>query len=305
MFEHLIVPLDGSQLAEAALPAAVYLAQRLGVSIRLVHVVERAPPQMVHGERHLQSSEEAHAYLDAVASSMVPSTLDVERCVYGEDGAGIAQSIAEGTRGVKGALIVMAAHGRGGLRRRLLGAVAQRVVALGLTPVLLIQPTGEQPMQPFTCRRLLAPLDSDPEHQPGLDTAVALASLCGAALHLVMVVRTPQTLEGEKAAVASLLPATAAELLDAEQENAASELSRRMDQLRNAGLSVTGEVGRGRPTDEILRAAERVKADLIVLATHGKVGLDAFWSGSVTPQVSGRSLIPLLLVPAGESNQGM
>ncbi len=60
---------------------------------------------------------------------------------------------------------------------------------------------------------------------------------------------------------------------------------------------MTAEVARGYPAQTIARTATQVKADLIVLGTHGKAGIDAFWAGSVAPKVSARTDIPLLLVP--------
>jgi len=53
MFKRLLVPLDGSRLAEAALPPAAYLANRLDAAITLVHIIERSASAEVHGERHL------------------------------------------------------------------------------------------------------------------------------------------------------------------------------------------------------------------------------------------------------------
>ena len=72
MFKHLLVPLDGSQLAEAALPAAAYLAQKLDATVTLVHIIEHDAPAEVHGERHLTNADEANAYLTEVARRAFP-----------------------------------------------------------------------------------------------------------------------------------------------------------------------------------------------------------------------------------------
>jgi nucleotide-binding universal stress UspA family protein len=64
---------------------------------------------------------------------------------------------------------------------------------------------------------------------------------------------------------------------------------------------VTAEVYRGDPAGAIARTAQRVQSDLIVMGTHGKSGMDAFWSGSVAAQVCSRSRVPLLLVPVRET----
>jgi nucleotide-binding universal stress UspA family protein len=60
---------------------------------------------------------------------------------------------------------------------------------------------------------------------------------------------------------------------------------------------MTTEVCRGDPASAIVRTAQRMEADLVVMGTRGKRGMDAFWSGSVAAQVSSRSRVPLLLVP--------
>ncbi len=66
-FQKLLVPLDGSRLAEAVLPVAELLAERLKATVSLLHVLERGAPGTVHGERHLAGIEEANAYLAKVA----------------------------------------------------------------------------------------------------------------------------------------------------------------------------------------------------------------------------------------------
>ncbi len=63
MFKHLLVPLDGSTLAELALPAAAYLAHLLPARVTLLHLVERHPPSEVHHDRHLTNATEASEYL--------------------------------------------------------------------------------------------------------------------------------------------------------------------------------------------------------------------------------------------------
>jgi len=82
MFKHLLVPLDGSHLAEAVLPAVSFLAQKLRVPITLTHVIERDAPRKIHGEPHLANEEEAYAYLDQVAARAFAAKLRVECHVH-------------------------------------------------------------------------------------------------------------------------------------------------------------------------------------------------------------------------------
>ncbi len=304
MFKHLLVPLDGSQLAEAALPAAAYMAQALGARVTLVHVIERRPPQEIHGERHLSAPGEAESYLAGVADRAFPEGAHVEWHVHSNEVRDVARSLAQHVEELGPDLIVMCTHGRGGLRNWLLGSIAQQVIALGTTPVLLVQPEGSGESPVFVCERLLVPLDGNPEHEQGLDVAVDLAHGCGADLHLMMVVHTLGTLPGERAATARLLPGATSLLLDMSEEGAEQLLHQKVAQLRSSDLPTTPmtvEVSRGDPALAIVRTAQRVQADVVVLGTHGKAGLDAFWSGSVAPQVASRSRVPLLLVPVRTS----
>ena len=90
----------------------------------------------------------------------------------------------------------MCTHGRGSLRRWLSGSIAQKVIATGHTPVLLIHPPATD-ASAYACQRILVPLDGDPEHEAGLVMATQVAQICQASLHLIMVVPTPGTLTGD------------------------------------------------------------------------------------------------------------
>jgi nucleotide-binding universal stress UspA family protein len=304
MFKHLLVPLDGSRLAEAALPAAAYLAQTLEAPVTLFHVIERDAPQAIHGERHLRDPDEARAYLDEVATRAFPLGLHVERHVHTSEVNDVARSIVAHIGELEPDLIVMCTHGWGGLRNWLFGSIAQQVIGLGRIPILLIQPDEDGGAPPFSCRQLLVPLDGDPEHEQGLPIAAGLARACKAALHLVMVVHTLRTLPGERALTARLLPGATSVWLDLTQQGGQLYLDNHLAQLQAAGLSVRADVHRGDPAKAIVRTARRVNADLIVLGTHGKSGMDAFWSSSVAPQVSSQSYVPLLLVPVRKPAAG-
>ena len=300
LFHHLLVPLDGSRLAETALPAAAFLASRFQASVTLIHLIERNAPPEVHSERHLTEPAEAQAYLQQVAQRALPPGLRVEQHVHTAEVRDVARGLVEHAAELQIDLIVMCSHGRGGLRDWLFGSIAQQVVGLGTTPVLLVRPTSAGEAPPFACRMILVPLDGDPAHEDGLPVARDLARASGGALHLVMVIRSVDSLKGEQAATALLMPLTTNALLDMSEKQAESYLNEHITRLQAAGLAVTAEVARGDPASYLLSAAQRTGADLIVLGTHGKAGLEAFWSGSVAPRLSGRSHAPLLLLPLAD-----
>jgi nucleotide-binding universal stress UspA family protein len=296
VFKHILVPLDGSRLAETALPAAAFLAGTFQSTVTLIHLIERNAPPAVHSERHLTEPAEAQAYLDEVAQRAFPAGWLVERHVHTTEVSDVARSLVEHAAELGTDLITMCTHGRSGLRDWLFGSIAQQVVGLGTIPVLLVRPTKSGDAPPFACRLILVPLDGDPAHEDGLPLACDLARAVGGALHLVMVIRTLGSLTGEKAATAMLMPLATQALLDMQEPEAAAYLGRHTARLQAGGLSVTSEVARGDPAAYLLSAAQRLGADVIVLGTHGKAGLEAFWADSLAPKLSGRSHAPLLLV---------
>jgi nucleotide-binding universal stress UspA family protein len=297
MFKHLLVPLDGSPMAEASLPAAVSLARTFGSSVTLFHVIERDAPQEIHGQRHLTNAEEAEKYLGEVAVRSFPGDIPVKWHVHGSEVDDVAQSIVGHAGELSPDLIVMCTHGRGGLRGFMFGRIAQQVVKFDRIPVLLIPPAITEIPPLFSCKRILVTLDGNPDHEEGLKVASSLAKLCEAELCLIMAVHTVSTLSGEQAAAAKMLPSATHVFLDLAEQDAKDYLQNHIAGLQTEGLTAIADVRRGDPAKVIVITAEHMRADLIVLATHGKTGMDAFWSGSATPNVASRSIIPLLLVP--------
>jgi nucleotide-binding universal stress UspA family protein len=315
MFKHLLVPLDGSALAEAALPAAAYLGQTLGATVTLIHIIEADAPQEIHGEPHLSEPDEACRYLEAAAEAF-PQGLSVESHVHTLPASDVARGIVEHVDEFAPDLIVMCTHGSGGLRGLVVGSIAQQVIALGKTPVLLIHPGkpapipesvgGREPPTPLAAgwgplRRLLVPLDGNPDHEQGLAVATGLAGACGAELYLFRAVHTSGSLTWQSAATARMLPSLTDAYLDLAQEEAVSYLRECIARLEASGVGVAAGVQRGDPADVIVKTADKAQADLIVLSTHGRSQMEAFWSGSVTPKVAGRTQLPLLLVPVSET----
>jgi nucleotide-binding universal stress UspA family protein len=304
MFQNLLVPLDGSPMAESALAAAAYLAPKLHADVTLIHCIERGAPETVHGERHLRAPEEARAYLEEAAARAFPPAVREQAgakiaChTHAPEVAHVASSILEHAREMPSTLIVMCVHGGSGVRSLLFGNIAQRIVGSGTTPVLLTPPSDGK--RPFACRRILVPLDGDPAHEQALPVAGDLAAACGSQMHLVFVVATRASLPGSDAAVGLFLPHATRAVLEIGRREAAEYLGRHVECQRAAGRSVTTEVCRGDAPKAIRRAAQRARADLIVMATHGREATEAFWSGSVAPRVASYAKRPLLLVPIKE-----
>jgi nucleotide-binding universal stress UspA family protein len=298
MFKHIIVPLDGSILAEAALPAAAYLAQMLQARVTLLHIIEQNPVATIHGERHLTLALDAESYLTEVSRRAFADNLAVECHVHVEATWNVARAIAAHQRELMSDLVVMCTHGRGGLRRALFGAIAQQVIASGDIPVLLIRP-GALPFA-FQCTQILAPTDGGLLHAQGMIIARQLAQLTGASLHILAVVPTVQTLSGQYATTRRFMPRTLAIMLDMATDELKTVLQQQLTELQQQGLTVSMEVIRGEPATVIAKVAERLNASLLVLGTHGRSGTTAFWHTSIGAKIISRTRCPLLLVPIKE-----
>ena len=141
----ILVPLDGSALAEAALPKAMELAQSSGAQLLLIRAAEaRTLPGADPSEAQIKVVSEAEDYLAQIQERLAAQGVkDVETAVwYGP----AAYAIVEAARLGKVDLIAMTTHGRSGLGRLILGSVAESVLRGTPTPIFLIR-VAEAPVQ--------------------------------------------------------------------------------------------------------------------------------------------------------------
>lgn len=293
-----LVPLDGSRLAEAVLPAACSLVSRSHALVTLLHVVELRAPTTIHGERHLTNAAEATSYLEKIASELRANGVMVECHVhdYGEDN--VAQCIFEHAQELKSDMVIMCTHGNSGLRGLLFGSIAQKTLQRGAQSILLVFPHEDGSAPPFELQRILVPLDGVVAHEPALPAAIELASAFHATMHLALVIPTLATLSGGQAVSGMLLPTTTRAVLDQAQQEAREYLDQILVQCRSEGVDATAEILRGDAAPMVLRLAERLNIDLIVMASHGRAGLDALLAGSVAARIAGRMERALLLMRA-------
>lgn len=302
MFTHILVPLDGSLLAEAALPAAAFLAGRFGARVTLFHVVEKNAPSEVHGQPHLRSAADATAYLETLSRRGFPPGIAVNCHVHAAEADNVAESIVAHVEELRHDLVIMCSHGRGRALHLFLGSIAQKVIAMGAQPVLITHPDDQGGAPAFSCNNILVPLDGKPDHAQSLPVAKEIARACAAALHLAIVIPRFASLSGEIKTTSRMLPGTAAIMLEMVSQDARESIQAQMASLREQGFAASAHVMRGDPARTIVKAAAHAKVDLIVLATHGKTGMEAFWAGSVTHSICSRSKIPLLLIPVAKSD---
>jgi nucleotide-binding universal stress UspA family protein len=284
MFKRILVPLDGSLLAERALPYALRLASASSAGLILVHVLDpgKAPDFEVYAfVRALRESGRVPARtspqaieISALAREAYPETVADEICATGESyGADI---------------IVMSTHGRGGLGRWLYGSTADQVLRTAHVPILLITATCDHVWTDGGALRVLVPLDGSEMAEAVLDPVGDLAAALQA--ELILVGATGPLDYAYADGIAFARPG-----LEAELEKVQVYLEVVAERLRADGRSVeiAAEIGRAGPV--IDAAARERKADLIAMTTHGRSGLARLTLGSVATETLQRTTVPLLL----------
>jgi nucleotide-binding universal stress UspA family protein len=283
----ILVPLDGSQLAEAILPVAASFARRLGASLILLHVLEQEPPRDVHGEPHLARADAAEAYLDERARTLRDAGVAVDVHVHERPVANVAAAIDRHAHEHDADLIAMCAHGRTNPLDRLLGSIAERILRGGGAPILL-RTVREPSDGPFELRHLLVPIDFEHDVDEALSAVRLLAAAYGAHVTLLSV-REPGLPEA-----ARLLPGTTA----LAERYALDDLRRRIeklaDDLRTDVTAVQADVSDRRPSAAILSAIE--PATLVVLVTDAHGGPAGLFDPSTTQQLLARPDLTLLLI---------
>jgi len=302
MLRTVAVPLDGSDLAERALPYAVRLAQVRHGQLLLLRSALAAPPSGCDWERQqVAAVEEAEQYLAGLAERLSPHVPVVFAVPYGR----APVEILEAVRRFGADVVVMATHGRTGVAHLLYGSVAEAVLATSTVPVFLVQArAGEAAAAPFdpAAARLLVPLDGSAFAEAALPVAVEFLGPTGK-LVLVRIVAPAEHAEGdERGQVIAYLDQVQA-ALEREAIDYLRAVARRLAQ-DYPGIQVRTDIRVGDPAGGIAAVALDRLADLIVMATHGRTGLRRAVLGSATGAVLRASSTSLLLVrPPRPSDQ--
>ncbi len=295
MFRQILVPLDGSRLAEDILGPVRGLALKLGSRVTLLHVVEANAPARVHGEPHLTSIAEGEAYLERLAAGLRDDGVNADRHVHDRSVADVAAAIDAHAHEVGADLIALCKHGRAGLTQVLLGSIAQKILRGGGTPILLTRPGGAADPEPYRLRHVLVPIDHEHDTRQVVDRAATLASAFGAEVRLMTAVPSLSRARGTSPS-ARLMPSATAASMEMEVETITTELAEQAAHLAAAGVEATIHLRHEEPAEAILQEAGKWPADLVVMSTHARTGFGAWYSGSTGTRVIAESSGPLLLL---------
>jgi nucleotide-binding universal stress UspA family protein len=302
MFEKILLPLDGSELAEMALPYVRDLAGQLEAEVYLVHACPPEHAAYLHMHRIYLNSMADGLRKEILESWQPPGGAKVQAEVITGDPAKVILDFVK-QKGI--GLVAVSAHGISGFRPWTIGNVAEKVVRGVGIPSLLIRAKGEAPATPKKAliQRILLPLDSSDASKIAVPYAVQLARKLKASITLFSMAQTvyAQSFDGMGAGLGVNW-----DNIDAATEKYTDEYLQGVEnEIKAAGVSVdhTSYLGID-AAYEILEMEKKTQADLVLMATRGRSPVARWAFGSVAEKVLREGNRPILLVRGAGGKAG-
>jgi nucleotide-binding universal stress UspA family protein len=274
--QRILVPVDGSQLAERILPLVERLS-RDGAHVKLVRVVTNPSAELALKGKNVFGA--AKGYLEFLAGRLRADWLTVSCALMVGDPA---EEIRKLAKSWKPTLIAMSTHGRSGVARIVRGSVAERVLRECRFPLLLANPLAlEVPSGTSGFRRILVPLDGSKRAAEIIPLASEIAALSKAEVVLFESTAKPSATQTTEDARRS----------HSEARTELEEIGRQLDGVPWRVLTTSRE-----PANAIVTAIQREEIDLVAMTTHGRSGLSRLVFGSVAENVIRRCPCPLLVL---------
>lgn len=295
------VPLDGSKLAEHALPVAGAIARAARARLRLVLVHQLPPPPTDKESARLYVSIEValrksqRAYLRGLAARLA-DTWKTKVTTVSPTGP-VAETLKSWIEQAEADLVVMTTHGRSAVGRALLGSVADRLVRTLEVPIILLRPAEDGTAPPakgdWSPREIVAGLDGSRLAEAVLPTAVELARLFRVPLTLL------QVIEPFPIAADPPLPFPTGydeRITDSLRREAQDYLDSVAEGLKKEGVRASGAAMIGWNAAGTLLDLPPERAGLVAVATHGRGGVQRALVGSVADKLVRGAQAPVLVV---------
>jgi nucleotide-binding universal stress UspA family protein len=335
MFKRIIVPLDGSNRAEYAIPVAARIARASKGSIvflRVVTVPLEIGSQVIQLSGFSSTTLEndintATHYLAAIARRDELDGIGLKLKVLTGSGAQKIQDVVEDEQAD---LVVMCSHGDTGIKRFMIGSVAQKVARHSTVPVLILRQDGSMPLSSYPDRlhpiravMAVVALDgsalAEAALMPAASLVMALAAPARGSLQLTRVVKLPiKVKESGERGKHKYPESMEMHVKDEAIREAKTYLGNLVDHLRqgplkDADLTLTWSVALGNDVAKtLIKVAETGEdaegsdvfggGDLMVLAIHGRGGTERWMPGSATEHILGATRLPLLIVRPKEQH---
>ncbi|GEM82780.1 universal stress protein [Meiothermus hypogaeus] len=294
MFRKILIAVDESSCSERAGRVGLAFAKKLNAQVVVTHVMKAPPTYWGLAAPSDTMKRHAQEILEPWALLGQQMQLDLRTEPMHDDD--IAEGIVYLANRSHCDLIVMGTHGREGLGRMLLGSVAERVSRLAKMPVMLVRGDGQVEPSTGLFERILAPVDGSEAGRPALEMADQLAVQLGAELQILHVVPPlPAPVVGPYGSNMTAFNWEDTLRAMEEQGEAIVENAHKLAKAPRVKTALLKAQTR-READVIVDFARDSRADLIVMGTHGRTGLERLLLGSVAEGVAHHAPVPLLLV---------
>lgn len=294
----ILVPLDGSEIAERALPWARAVAGD-NATITLLEVVPVASSVRSIGGQVIGSAETIQEGYRQMAEQQLHDALGrwfdtndkvATRIAPGDPGEQILAIAAE----LDADLIVMSSHGRGSIGRFVSGSVADRVVRHAPVPIMIVGPEGVI-NHSASISRIIAPVDYSALSLAALPVAGSLSKQTGAPVTVLHAIVRNSDMTSFYPAVIGTVPPSAYDMADERMQLEAQDLvDKAVEELRSNGVEATGELATGNPAQSIMSTLQ--KGDVIVMSGHSRQGLARWVLGSTSMKLIRNSQAPVVIV---------
>lgn len=288
-FRNILVPVDFSEFSDYAVEYALFLAEKCGARLTLLHVVTmfqgegKKKEQLREYEKLVKAKEkEGFNNLKAFNKSAEMRGVSVDSKIARDITE--FQAILEFIDKNDVDLVVMGTHGRTGFKKWVYGSVTEKIVRLCPIPVL----TTQQPLKKFAIERILAPVDFSDYSKGAVDSAMSMAKQFQSQLEFLHVIVDPIPLGYYEAGLEGLYTA--------DTEIKERSLEKLKEFVGKTESNYTYTIVDGAPYQETTEHARREQTDLIIMATRGNSGLKHFLVGSTTERVVPLAPCPVLTV---------
>lgn len=301
MYKRILVPLDGSELAQLTMPFAEKIAGRLGSRIMLLYVSEsledsRNPERQLYLQRMITV---AKADIKQYTDKLKRKRIKVESAILVGDPA---SEIVDYAQKEDFSLIVMSTHGRSGIKRWALGSVADRVLRGTEKPIVLVRARQVSPdtIAESLFGKIIVTLDGSRESEAVIPYIEELAGGVEAKIVLLHVIEPSyrfSTAGGFKyEGYSEKKKKSMRAFYDNYLEGIAASLGRR-------GIDARFQVKFGEVAEVIIKFADETGADFIAMTTHGRSGIKRWALGSTADKVlqSGNTSLFLVKTPAAKT----
>lgn len=296
MLEHILLPLDGSSLAELVLPHALALSEAFKSKLTLLRVVHREmaanQPGMINPIEWQMRKSEAEAYLKSVQSQLANENVKSEvRIIEGSP----AQQIIEfaGNEGVD--LIVMSSHGSSGVSEWNINSTVQKVLLRAYMPVMIIRAYKEEheALIGLKYERLFVPLDGSTRAECILPLAKSICEVQGSRIFIAHIVEEPKL--PRQTPLSDEVEALIEELREINISEAEKYINNIKEQFPQEKVESIIESSK-QPTVALHNIIDREKIDLVLLSAHGYSGENRWPYGKIALNFIAYGTTPLIIV---------